>query len=114
MDLHAASPGVKLTSAPNANYPFLGFQKVEAAKITAMLRSKVWRLLAVAYTLQLNEHPPGPPDEFGQEPHGLGIIGTASVDVPVVAKTDNCFSRSFERQLGHSGTVLERTSASNA
>jgi len=31
----------------------------------------------------------------------------------VVANTDSCFSSALEWQLGHSGTVLERTSASN-
>ena len=30
-------------------------------------------------------HRPGPP-EFRQEPHGLGIKGVASVEVPVVAE----------------------------
>ncbi len=62
--------------------------------------------------IQLNAQPPAP--EFGHEPHGLGGIRAASVEVPVVAKTDSNFSRFFEWQLGHSGTVLERTSASNS
>jgi hypothetical protein len=61
----------------------------------------------------LKPHAPAPP-EFGHELHGLGGNGAASVEVPVVANTESNFSSDFEWQLGHSGTVLERTSASNS
>ena len=64
-------------------------------------------------TAQLNPHAPGPP-EFGHALHGLDGMGAASVDVPVVANTESSLSSAFEWQLGHSGTVLERTSASNS
>jgi len=40
-------------------------------------------------------------------------MGAASGDDAVVANTDSCFSSVVEWQLGHSGTVLERTNASN-
>jgi hypothetical protein len=51
--------------------------------------------LVLEYKFQLKEHPPGPA-EFGQDPHGLCTLGAILLEVPVVAKTDNSFSSSFE------------------
>jgi hypothetical protein len=56
---------------------------------------------------------PAGPAKFGQDPHGPDGMGATSGAEAVVAKTDNCFSKCLEWQTGHSGTVSERTSASN-
>lgn len=54
---------------------------------------------------------PGPPG-WPQPPQGPGMDG-AGVEVAVVEKTDSSFSSAVEWHCGHSGTVSERTSASN-
>lgn len=54
--------------------------------------------------------PPGCPHEL----HGLAAAGARSKVDLGEAKTESFFSRSVERQLGQSGTVLERTSVSNS
>lgn len=41
------------------------------------------------------------------------MAGAAEADAPGVAKTDSNFSSAVDWQLGHWGTVSERTSASN-
>jgi hypothetical protein len=62
---------------------------------------------------QFSAQAPGPPG-WPHEPHAPAATGSASAVDPAVAKTDSFFSRSVERQLGQSGTVLERTSISNS
>jgi hypothetical protein len=73
----------------------LDFSQADQGEEGESQRSRLCLRLVQANDVQLNENPPGPA-EFGQEPQGLGIIGAASVDVPVVANTDRSFSSSFE------------------
>jgi hypothetical protein len=65
---------------------------------------------------QCSAQAPGP-SGWPQLPQGPAIAGADCADCAAdgpVANTDNCFSSAVDWQLGHWGTVLDRTRASNA
>lgn len=61
----------------------------------------------------LKGQPPWLPG-FSHVLHGLAGMRMALVESPGLANTDNSLFRSVEWHCGHSGTVLDLTSASNA
>lgn len=64
---------------------------------------------------QCSAQAPGP-SGWPQLPQGPIAAGMASFDAepPTLPTTESCFSSAVEWQLGHSGTVDERTNASKA